>query len=148
LKGEQLRPYEGLFLVEEGKATEAPQEVNDHIHGLLDRHGAKVEKFEKWISGRLAYEVDGKKRGTYFIVNFEAEPAQVDALRKDCGLSPIVLRTMILRKENVGQTLQDAEDAIRAARRAQGLPENPETPERPEGEADAVGPADLDEEVT
>ena len=143
-----MRAYEGLFLVEEGKATEAAQEVNDHIHGLLDRHGATVRTFEKWNSGRLAYEVDGKKRGTYFIVQFDAEPAQIDALTKDCELSPIVLRAMVLRKENIGQTLQEAEDAIRAARRAKGLPEVPETPENPEeAAADAIGPVDLDEET-
>ena len=41
-----MRAYEGMFLVDEGRAAESFQEVSDHIRGLLERHGAKIEKLK------------------------------------------------------------------------------------------------------
>lgn len=113
MKGKKLREYEGLFLVDEARASESFQEVIDHIRGLIERRGAQIKKLEKWNSMRLAYEVQGKKRGTYFIAHFTMNPAEVAALNHDCGISPIVMRAMVLRMENVGVVLIETEEPRR-----------------------------------
>ena len=113
-----MRAYEGLFLVDDNRASDNLQDVMDHIRGLLERHGATVGKLEKWDSRRLAFEIEGKRRGTYILGKFDGDPAQIDALKHDCQISSTVLRTMILTEDNVGVLLEDAEDAVRAKRRA------------------------------
>jgi ribosomal protein S6 len=137
-RGQNLRAYEGLFLVDDNRASDNLQEVVDHIRGLLERHGATIGTLEKWDSRRLAYEIEGKRRGTYILSKFEGDPAQIDALRHDFQISTTVLRTMILTEEHVGVSLEDAEDAVRAKRRkvaeaklgdvAEGAEEGAETP--------------------
>ncbi len=121
--------------MDEGKAAETWQEVADHIRGLLERRGANIQSLDKWDTCRLAYEIQGKKRGTYVLSHFDMNPSEIDELRRDCQLSPIVMRSMILRMENVGQSLEAAEEAIRARRRAKGLAEEPPAPQPAAGEA-------------
>lgn len=122
-----MREYEGLFLVDEAKASEAPQETIDHIRGLLERRGAKITKLEKWDTMRLAYEIEGKKRGTYFVGKFEANPAEILELRRDCELSGTILRAMILREENVGVTVQIEDNGRPPRERSEEPEEIPET---------------------
>jgi small subunit ribosomal protein S6 len=128
-----------MFLVDEGKASEDLQGVLDHIRGLFDRHGASVEKLDKMDTTRLAYEIDGKKRGAYFLAKFSADPAVIDALRKDCQISTVLLRALILREENVGESLAVAEEARRVARRTEEAERESAEP-APDVDADADTP--------
>jgi small subunit ribosomal protein S6 len=113
-----LRAYEGLFLVDDNRASENLQEVMDHVRGLLERNGATIRTLEKWDSRRLAYEINGRRRGTYLLAKFDGDPAQIAALEHDCHISNTVMRAMVLLEENVGVTLDEAEDAVRAKRRS------------------------------
>ena len=96
-----------MFLVDEGRASDDFNTIAAHITGLLERHGATVEKIEKWDSRRLAYEINGRKRGTYIVTKFSSDPAAIDELRKDCQLSNVIMRAMVLRNENVGLPVVD-----------------------------------------
>lgn len=100
--------------MDDGKASENPQAVVDHIRGLLDRNGCVVQSLAKWDSRRLAYEIQGKRRGMYFLAKFEADPARVAALEGDCRISTVLMRTMIVRQEKVGSVLEASEDSTSA----------------------------------
>ena len=112
-----MRAYEGMFLVDDGRVSDNFQAVADHIRGLIERHGGKVLQLEKWDSRRLAYEIDGKRRGAYILTHFDGDPAQITALHRDCRISNIIIRALILRQDDVGMSLEDAEEAQRLRRR-------------------------------
>jgi len=122
-----LRTYEGLFLVDDRKASDNFQAIADHIQGLLERHGASVDKLEKWDSRRLAYEIKGKRRGTYILTRFDADPAKIPELKRDCQISNVVMRAIILREENVGDLLEAGDDRRRTRK--------PRTEQKPGAEA-------------
>jgi len=134
-----LRAYEGLFLVDEGKATDDLNGITDHIRDLLERHGAEIAKLQKWDTHRLAYEIRGKRRGTYILSKFEADPDRIAALRHDCHLSHIILRALILKEEHIGESLTEAEEARRAKRLAQEKlkEEQAQEPEKPQAAPEA-----------
>ena len=108
-----MRAYEGLFLVDDGRAADNFQEVADHIKGLIERNSGSVASLEKWDSRRLAYEIAGKRRGTYILAKFNADPAQIAALERDCKISNTVTRAMILLEENVGKAIEASDDRFR-----------------------------------
>lgn len=138
-----MRAYEGLFLVDDGRASDNFQVVADHIKGLLERHGATVDKLEKWESHRLAYEVDGKKRGTYILATLLADPAQMTVIERDCRISNVIMRAVFLKEENVGESLEAAEERGRAKRRATtaAKAEAETQPEEQTGAPPEAGPA-------
>ena len=139
-----MQAYEGMFLVDEGRASDNFEAISAHIAGLLERHGAAVEKLEKWDSRRLAYEINGRKRGTYILTRFSADPANIDALRKDCQLSNTVMRVLVLRAENVGMPLIEQEGGRRRPAAAAQAPDAP--PEEPKAEPAPEPPAEPEPE--
>ena len=92
--------YEGLFLFPQSASSNMQQAV-DHVNYLLERAGSKILAFSKWDERRLAYDVEGNKRGVYFLVYFEADRDRLSDLERDCNLSEELLRSMITRAEHV-----------------------------------------------
>ncbi|MFH1731535.1 MAG: 30S ribosomal protein S6 [Planctomycetota bacterium] len=139
-----------MFLVDEGRASDNFEVIAAHISGLFERHGAAIDKLEKWDSRRLAYEINGQKRGTYILVKFSADPANIDALRKDCELSNTVMRALLLREDNVGMPLIEQAGGRRhpaAAQAAKPEPEPKAADAQPEeAEAEREPPAEPEPE--
>ena len=51
----------------------------------------------QWDERRLAYPVDGHKKGTYLLTYFKTDGAQLKEIVADCHLSDVVLRELILK---------------------------------------------------
>lgn len=92
-----MQTYEGMFLIDNNKATSDWDAVVRHVQGILEKRGAKTLSIEKWGERKLAYRIDGHKKGTYMLVYFEAPAGSIIALRRDCQLSDTVIRSLILK---------------------------------------------------
>lgn len=108
--------YEAMFLAEQGAVASDFGGVVDHIRGLLDRAEADIVVLRKWEERRLAYTINGQKRGTFFLALFKAPPSKLTGLENDCRLSELVLRQMVLKADYMGETeielaIKDAEGA-------------------------------------
>ena len=91
--------YEGLFLLNSAEAKRDWDAMSGHVRDLLKKHGADVLKEVHWDDRKLAYDVDGQKRGTYFLVFFKLDPLKLATLRRDCQLSERILRQIFIRHE-------------------------------------------------
>jgi len=92
-----LRLYEGLFLIDNMPASTDWDGVVKNIHAILQKNGAEVLKSEKWGEKKLAYKIKGHKRGTYFLVHFNAENTSIPTMKRDFQLSDFLIRFLILR---------------------------------------------------
>jgi len=92
-----MYPYEAMFLVDPVKHTEDAVATEKVVSALLEKHGAKVHKFERWDERKLAYDIKGHKRGIYLLSLFEMPGGNLRALRDDCELAETILRQLILR---------------------------------------------------
>ncbi|MFA5291497.1 MAG: 30S ribosomal protein S6 [Phycisphaerae bacterium] len=95
------RLYEALFLVDSGEAAADWQGINDHVKKILDRNEAEIVSMRKWDERPLAYEIKGKKRGTYILVYFNAPCVKLTAIERDSQLSERIMRVLILRGDHV-----------------------------------------------
>ena len=66
-----LHQYEGMFLFGAAAAQEQQNAINI-VRGMIEKHGGQVLVLKRWDERKLAYEVEGQKRGTYFISYFKA----------------------------------------------------------------------------
>jgi small subunit ribosomal protein S6 len=137
-----VQAYEGLFLVDEGRAKDNLDDILNHIRELLERHGASVRKLEKWDSRRLAYEIEGKRRGTYLLAKFDTGAQRIAELKRDCRISNVILRALILREDKIGTPLAVAEDEQRARRRQRSEAREKQEPEAEAGGEPAAQPAE------
>lgn len=92
--GEKL--YEGMFLVESGKFATDPDGVTNHILGLLNKVGAEVVTHRPWQDGKLAYEVEGHRKGLHYLVCFKLDKG-IPELDRAVKLSDLVLRHLVIR---------------------------------------------------
>ncbi|WP_428386489.1 30S ribosomal protein S6 [Mucisphaera sp.] len=105
--------YEGMFLAEQGAVASDFGGVVEHLRGLLDRAEAEIVVLRKWEERRLAYSINGQKRGTFFLAIFKAPPRNLQGLERDCKLSELILRQMVLKADYMGET--EIELAIKEA---------------------------------
>ncbi len=92
--------YEGMFLFPQS-TTANLQEAIDHLKDILGKCDASIINFSKWDDRRLAYEVDGNKRGVYFLVYFNAPTSAISDLERRCNQSEQILRMMVTRAEHL-----------------------------------------------
>lgn len=95
------RLYEALFLVDSGEAAADWQGINDHVKKVLERNEAEILSMRKWDERPLAYEIKGKKRGTYILVYFNAPCVKLTAIERDAQLSERIMRVLILRGDHI-----------------------------------------------
>ena len=91
--------YEGLFLLNSAEAKRDWEASSGHVKGLLQKHGGEILKDVLWDDRKLAYDVAGQKRGTYYLVFFKLDPLKLAELRRDCQLSEQVLRQLFIRHQ-------------------------------------------------
>jgi small subunit ribosomal protein S6 len=105
-----LNHYEGLFLVDAVEAKRDWDTAVTHVKGLLTKHGAEILTSYKWDERKLAYNIGPHKRGAYYLVYFKADPQSIAALRRDCDLSEVVIRELILAWEQAVPAMPTEEE--------------------------------------
>ena len=118
--------YEGMFVMDNRQANRDWDGSLEKLKSLLTKHGAEILHCGKWGERKLAYEIAGRRRGTYILTFFNATGKAVNEIYRECELSDMILRSLILRAE-----------AIPPADQLRGPDELPERPRF----GDSAGPA-------
>ncbi len=104
------RTYEGLFLLDAGQPDF--EAASRPVRSLLERYQADILSIKPWDERRLAYEIQGRRRGLYVLTYFAVDPAHMSEIEHDCELSEQILRSMILHKEALTQEQINAETPV------------------------------------
>jgi len=109
---EQNTTYEGMFVLEPGNPDF--EQASEPVRTVLERSGAEILLCKAWDDRRLAYEIDGKRRGLYVLTYFRAEADRIREIEHDCQLSEQVLRVLILQRGSLTPEAME-EEATRTA---------------------------------
>jgi len=88
--------YEGMFLLDSGRAAKDWEATEALVVGVLERYGAKMLVKDRWDERKLAYAVKKQRRGTYYLAYFEAPGTSMADIRRDLLLTDGLLRFLIL----------------------------------------------------
>src|SRR3954449_71341 len=86
-----------MFLLDSTKVAVSWDESVKHVHDILSKHQSEIVASRQWDERRLAYSVDGHKKGTYLLTYFKADGTAVKEIVADCHLSDVILRELILK---------------------------------------------------
>ncbi len=95
--------YEGMFLLHQGAIASDFSGCIDHVTGIIERYGGEIVLCRKWEERRLAYDIQGQRRGTFLLIYFNAPGSAITKIERDCNLSEKVLRTLIIRADHIGE---------------------------------------------
>jgi|SRR5579884_788429 len=104
--------YECMFLLDTNKVAGDVPNAAKQLHALLERNQAEVLASRPWDERRLAYPINGHKKGLYYLTYFRSEGKNVVGIERDCALTELILRTLILKVDpkHVDIMLQLARD--------------------------------------
>ena len=86
-----------MFLTDSGEAASDWDRLEKAVRKILSRNHAEVVSLKKWDERKLAYDLQGKGRGTYILCHFNADGDSVTGIEKDVQMSERVMCVLILR---------------------------------------------------
>lgn len=102
--------YEAMFLLSQAVAADLNGAI-DHIKDIIARGHGEIVAMRKWDERRLAYEIDGQKRGYYILCYFKAPGESLSHIERDCNLSEKIMRNIFLRCDHMTAEQVAAQDA-------------------------------------
>jgi len=94
----QTQVYEGLFIFDSNKFARdqaaLPAVVEEMISGT---EGGEVLVSRLWEERRLAYPISGQRKGTYWLVYFRSNTAEITPLNRKCELQDGLLRHLVIK---------------------------------------------------
>ncbi|AVG23155.1 small subunit ribosomal protein S6 [Pontimonas salivibrio] len=96
-----MHKYELMVIMDpEVEERTVEPSLNQFLKVISD-DGGTIESVDIWGKRRLAYEIQKKNEGIYAVVNFTAQPAATAELDRQLRLNEAVMRTKVLRAEDV-----------------------------------------------
>lgn len=97
--------YEGMFLLDSGRFATDAKGSADQILAMIEKCGGSIVAHRPWQDGRLAYAINGHRKGLHYLVYFKMPGAHIKDLKRTCSLNDLVLRHVVV---NHPQILFDA----------------------------------------
>ena len=89
--------YECMFLVDSGRYAADHEGVVNELRAMLEKVGGEIVVARPWQDGRLAYEIDGHRKGTHILFLLKMPGSGVSDLTRAVRLSDLVIRHLVIR---------------------------------------------------
>ena len=89
--------YEGMFILDSNRYSRDPEDVSGQIPKMIEAVGGEILVSRMWEERRLAYQIDGHRKGTYWLTYFRVDGKNIAALERECLLSDTILRVLFLK---------------------------------------------------
>ena len=110
-----MHKYELMVILDPELDERTVQPSLDQFLTVIREDGGSVESVDIWGKRRLAYEIQKKAEGIYAVANFTASPAATAELDRQLRLNEAVMRTKVLRAEDVAFRIgQDEAETAKA----------------------------------
>ena len=94
-----MRNYEVTYILqpelEEGAISELVEKFKQQV---IDQGGA-VSNIDNWGKRAFAYELCGKREGTYVVMQFESIASVAEELRRVMKLNESVIRCLVINRD-------------------------------------------------
>jgi small subunit ribosomal protein S6 len=141
-----LTLYEGMFLLDSAEVAHDWDALKQHVTEMVTRCGGEILYTERWPDRKLAYEIKGRRKGTYLLTYFRGDGGIISPLRREANLSERVLRALILKNDAALQEIERHKEAQQRgtilAPAEGGAPVAPPGPLEPGIARDEFGPSD------
>lgn len=106
MKKERKALYEGMYILSATLSEESRKKAFEKItNGILEKDG-KIEKIHEQGRKKMAFSIDGKREGYYYVVFFSAPTSIIQDLWKEYHLHEDLIRFQTIRVEKVQETLE------------------------------------------
>jgi small subunit ribosomal protein S6 len=105
-KKERKGLYEGMYILSATLSDDSRKKAFDKITEGISEKGGEILKIHEQGRRKLAYEIDGKREGYYYVLYFSAPTQIIGELWKEYHLHEDLIRFMTMRTDKVLETLE------------------------------------------
>ena len=98
--------YEGMYILSATLSDESRKKAFEKITDGIVQKGGEIHKIHEQGRRKLAYEIDGKREGFYYVLYFTVPTQAIVELWKDYQLHEDMIRFMTMRVGEVQETLE------------------------------------------
>ncbi len=91
--------YECMFLLDPNSYARDPAGSAQKIQSLVESSGGKILASRLWNEQRLAYPINGQRKGVYWLIYFDLESTAITKFNRACQLADQVIRFLTIRIE-------------------------------------------------
>lgn len=92
----QTKVYEGLFLFDSNRYGRDPAGIPAAIEESIKNAGGEMLASRLWSEQKLAYPINGHRKGTYWLTYFRIETDKLVGINREFQLNESVLRNLVL----------------------------------------------------
>ena len=89
--------YENLVILDSNKYAQNPAEIGAQIPNLVAKFGGEVLVSRLWNEQKLAYPIDGHKKGTYWLTYFRLDSLKLIEFSREIRINETIVREMTLK---------------------------------------------------
>ena len=94
-----MNNYETVFIVTPVLSEAQVKEVADKFQGVITENGGQIVNVENWGLKKLAYPIQKKTTGFYFLVEFEAEGQLIEKLETNYRRDERIIRFLTFKQD-------------------------------------------------
>jgi len=89
--------YECLFILDPNRYARDPQGVSGTIPEMIEKVSGEILANRLWNEQKLAYQINGHRKGTYWLTYFRVDASKLVAFNRACKLNDFVMRHMVTK---------------------------------------------------
>lgn len=89
--------YECLFILDSNRYARDPGGVSTGIKDMIQKCGGEVLASRLWNEQKLAYAIDGHRKGTYWLTYFRMPTGNLTTYNRQCQLNENVVRNLTIK---------------------------------------------------
>lgn len=93
---DQVKVYEAMYILDVTRYGRNPDGVTETITKMVKDLGGEMLVARLWDERRLAYPIEGQRKGAYWLTYFKMAPSNITKLERAAQLNENVLRTLVL----------------------------------------------------
>ncbi len=116
--------YEGMFILDSNRYARDPGGVSGQIKQLVEKCGGEMLASRLWNEQKLAYQIEGHRKGTYWLTYFRLDSSKQSELARACRLNENILRNLVVRIDDrlVDTLVQHAKSSGATVAAPEGAP--------------------------
>ena len=89
--------YECMFIFDSNVYARDPNGVSGKVPKMVEGCGGEILVSRLWNEQRLAYPIDGHRKGTYWLTYFKMDSQRLVEFRRMCQLNEDILRNLTVK---------------------------------------------------
>ncbi|NGX63605.1 MAG: 30S ribosomal protein S6 [Candidatus Anoxychlamydiales bacterium] len=108
------RLYEGMYIINSNLSEDARNKALEKITKAIEEKKGEIHKTHDMGKRKLAYEIDKKREGYYYLIYFSIDSAAVKDLWAEYLLHEDIIRFMTAKADSVLESLEFKSLAIQS----------------------------------